>query len=70
MEFHRFVETADNIQKIEVEKIQAFVSEELHRQNQLANQTKVQCEHKLQQLQNVLEEVRFITFTVYPIRYA
>ena len=57
MEFHRFVETADNIQKIEVEKIQAFVSEELNRQNQLANRTKVLCEGQLQELQDVLEQV-------------
>ncbi len=58
MEFQRFAETADNLQKMEVQKIQVFVSEELQRQNQLANRTKVGCEQKLQSLQNVLEQVR------------
>ena len=57
MEFDRYVDTADNVQKSEVGKIQSFVMEELNRQNQLANQTKVLCEGKLQQLQNVLEQV-------------
>ena len=57
MEFDRYVDTADNVQKSEVGKIQTFVMEELNRQNQLANQTKVLCEGKLQQLQSVLEQV-------------
>jgi len=61
LQFYRFVDTADNLQKIEVEKIQTYVMGELNRQNQLANQTKVGCENKLLELQNVLEEVIHIS---------
>ena len=57
MEFHRYVETADNLQKLETGKIQEFVTAELQRQNQIANRTKVACEAKLQELQNTLEQV-------------
>ena len=60
LQFHRFVDTANNIQKIEVEKIQTYVMSELQRQNQLANQTKVLCEDKLLALQAVLEEVNYV----------
>ncbi len=58
MEFHRYVETADNLQKLETGKIQEFVTTELQRQNQIANETKVACEAKLHELQNTLEKVR------------
>ncbi len=57
MEFHRYADSAENNQQLEIERIQGFVMEELQRQNQLANDTKFTCERKLMELQNVLEEV-------------
>ncbi len=57
MEFNRYVETADNLQTLETSKIQEFVTAELQRQNQIANETKMACEVQLQELQNTLEQV-------------
>ena len=57
-EFGRYSDTAENNQKIEIEKIQDFVISELERQNQLANETKYACEKKLLTLQGMLEETK------------
>ena len=57
-EFKRYVDSADNNQKIEIEKIQQFVLTELERQNKMANATKVTCEKKLLHLQILLEDTK------------
>jgi hypothetical protein len=57
MQFSTYVETAGNSQRLDIEHIQAYVTEELQRQNAVANHTKQQCEQKLVQLQNQLEDV-------------
>ena len=56
-EFHRYADSAVNSQKVEIDKIQQFVTRELDRQNALANGTKYKCEKKLHELQDILEEV-------------
>ena len=57
-EFGRYSDSAENNQKVEIEKIQDFVLAELERQNQLANNTKFACEKKLSHLQGILEETK------------
>ena len=59
VEFSRYSDSAENNQKLEIDKIQGFVLDELIRQNDMANDTKFQCEQRLQQLQNVLEDVSY-----------
>jgi len=61
MQFSTYVETAGNSQRLDIEHIQSYVSEELQRQNAVSNHTKQECELKLIQLQNQLEDVRNIT---------
>lgn len=58
VEFGRYAETGENSQDQEIESIQNYVLGELQRQNQAANQTKLICERKLQQLQATLEKVQ------------
>ena len=52
---------------METSKIQEFVTGELQRQNQIANRTKVACESKLQELQNVLEQVFVLSLIYLPM---
>lgn len=56
-EFPQFVETLESNQRLEMEKIHAYASSEIQRQNSLANKTKNSCEEKLTELQGRLEEV-------------
>ena len=56
-QFTTYVETANNNQRLDIEHIQAYVIDELQRQNAAANQTKQICEQKLVQLQYQLEDV-------------
>jgi hypothetical protein len=58
VQFTSYVETASNNQRLDIEHIQAYVMEELQRQNTIANQTKQMCEQKLVQLQNQLEDAK------------
>ena len=51
-EFSQYVSSVENIQWLEMEKIQTLAADEVARQNSLANSTKTACEHKLAQLQN------------------
>jgi len=52
------VETANNNQRLDIEHIQAYVMDELQRQNAAANHTKQICEQKLVELQYQLEDVK------------
>ena len=56
-EFPRYVDTSENMQRAEIRRIQTFVTQELTRQNALANATKTACEAKLTQLQSRVEAV-------------
>jgi len=56
-QFTTYVETASNNQRLDIEHIQAYVVDELQRQNSAANHTKQICEEKLVQLQYQLEDV-------------
>jgi len=57
VQFPQYAETAGNSQKLDIDLIQTYVTGELQRQNNAANQTKHLCEMKLIQLQNQLEDV-------------
>jgi len=56
-QFTTYVETANNNQRLDIEHIQAYVTDELQRQNAAANHTKQICEQKLVELQYQLEDV-------------
>ena len=56
-QFTTYVETANNNQRLDIEHIQAYVVDELQRQNAAANHTKQICEQKLVELQYQLEDV-------------
>ena len=56
-QFTTYVETANNNQRLDIEHIQAYVVDELQRQNDAANRTKQTCEQKLVELQYQLEDV-------------
>jgi len=56
-QFTTYVETANNNQRLDIEHIQAYVMDELQRQNAAANHTKQICEQKLVELQYQLEDV-------------
>ena len=56
-QFTTYVETASNNQRLDIEHIQAYVVDELQRQNAAANHTKQICEQKLVELQYQLEDV-------------
>jgi len=56
-QFTTYVETASNNQRLDIEHIQAYVMDELQRQNAAANRTKQICEEKLVELQYQLEDV-------------
>lgn len=56
-EFSGFVRSVEANQSQQLERIQTFVSDEVLRQNRLANDTKNTCEEKLSHLQVVLEQV-------------
>jgi len=56
-QFTTYVETASNNQRLDIEHIQAYVVDELQRQNAAANHTKQICEDKLVELQYQLEDV-------------
>ena len=61
-QFTTYVESANNNQRLDIEHIQAYVINELQRQNAAANHTKQICEQKLVELQYQLEDVStFIT---------
>ena len=61
VEFERYDATGASLQQAHTKEIQNYVLEELSRQNMLANQTKIVCEKKLQQLQTKLEQVGICT---------
>ena len=64
------METANNNQRLDIEHIQAYVMDELQRQNAAANQTKQICEQKLEELQYQLEDVGLCDiFVVYFMLY-
>jgi hypothetical protein len=50
----------ENVQRLEIEKIQTLAADEVMRQNALANSTKMACEQKLAQLQSQFEEVKHL----------
>ena len=56
-EYDRFTEHSDSMAKLEVDKIQEFVREEVQRQSSLANETKYQCERHLEVLHGLVEQV-------------
>ena len=57
-EFPQYVADVENIQRLEMDKIQRLAAEEISRQNRLANKTKMACEDQLTQLQNQFENVK------------
>jgi len=69
-QFTTYVETANNNQRLDIEHIQAYVIDELQRQNAAANHTKQICEEKLVELQYQLEDVSYFlpgcTQSLYP----
>jgi len=73
-QFTTYVETASNNQRLDIEHIQAYVIDELQRQNSAANHTKQICEQKLVELQYQLEDVSslflvtFDLFTLNPLK--
>ena len=62
-QFTTYVESANNNQRLDIEHIQAYVINELQRQNAAANHTKQICEQKLVELQYQLEDVSTFTLT-------
>lgn len=56
-EFSQYVSSVENIQRLEMEKIQMMAADEVLRQNALANSTKTACEQRLSQLQSQFEDV-------------
>ena len=61
-QFTTYVESANNNQRLDIEHIQAYVINELQRQNAAANHTKQICEQKLVELQYQLEDVSTFTY--------
>ena len=57
-DFSSYVRSAEDNQTVQMDRIQAFVADELLRQNRLANETRIACEEKLARLQATLDEVR------------
>lgn len=57
-EFGRFAISGGNLQKSEVKNIDFFIVNELRRQQESLNRTKVECEKRMEKLNEQMEEAR------------
>jgi len=58
LEFSNYIELVESGQRVEMERLQTLAGDEVQRQNDLVNATKMSCEEQLMRLQQQFEDVR------------